>query len=78
MGVNRLYHLKENKMDIYSLSTDPTLGRWLNIWTVTEADVERRETGDLCLVKEFVRFVNVLCHVRPSLPRRAPAECVCV
>jgi hypothetical protein len=74
VGVNRLYHLKENSMDVYSLSTDPTLGRRPNIWTMTEADVERRETGDLCLVKESVRFVNVLCHVQPSLPRRAPAE----
>jgi hypothetical protein len=71
---NRHYHLKENSMDIYSLLTNPNLGHRPNSWMVTEVDMVRRETGDICLIKESTWLMNVLCHTQPSPPRRALVE----
>ena len=59
-------------MDVYPLLTDPDLARRPNTWTCSEEGADKREIGELCTVKELMRFVNVLCHTRTCLPRIAP------
>ena len=61
-------------MDVYTLSTDPELARRPNTWTRTKEGAAKRDIGEICTVKESLRFVKVLCHSQAYPSRISPAD----